>query len=83
MISSGNHIDANVLASFHINGAKLFWKSRMFSTRMERSVPLEDDTPSESDKFEKDSDSDEPLDLGQIRYGRIVSLSLCTATTDR
>ena len=63
MISSGNHIDANVLASFHINGAKLFWKSRMFSTRMERSVPLEDDTPSESDKFEKDSDSDEPLDL--------------------
>merc|ERR1712159_400319 len=63
MISSGNHIDANVLASFHINGAKLFWKSRMFSTRTERSVPLEDDTPSESDKFEKDSDSDEPLDL--------------------
>ena len=63
MISSGNHIDANVLASFHINGAKLFWKSRMFSTRMERSVPLEDDTPSESDNFEKDSDSDEPLDL--------------------
>ena len=26
-------------------------------------MPLEDDTPSESDKFEKDSDSDEPLDL--------------------